>query len=162
MNARGTAPAKSGTMGVQSAMPAEQRCGVDSCEERRVAAFRNENLCCDHFLGRCYEFLEGIDPNRDFASNGGQKPEETKKLIEECAQRTLEVALGNRNLSNVQRARLLDILLWTSDVTIARQIREADKGNSPRTRKTSSIASAENEEKKWERQGTSLRTSLLW
>jgi hypothetical protein len=162
MNGRGTAPAKVGTMGEESAMPVEERCGVDSCEERRVAAFRDENLCCDHFLCRGYEFLERIDPNRDLSSNGGEKRAELKRLIEECAQRALEVALGSSNLSNLQRARLLDILLWTTDITIAGQLKNAGDRTFLKSQRTGSTTGAEAGANRWNAQGPSLRTSLLW
>jgi len=162
MSGRGTAPAKSGILEEQSAMPVEQLCGMDRCEERRVTAFRDENLCCNHFLGRCYEFLERIDPNRDLASNGGQRRAEVKKAIEECAQRALEVALGNPSLNNVQRAKLLDILLWTSDITIAAHAQKASNGDFLKRREAPSPAVTEKSEKKWDPQGSSLRTSLLW
>ena len=162
MNGRGTAPAKSGTPGEQSAMPVEQLCGVDSCQERRATSFCAENLCCNHFLGRCYEFLERIDPNRDLASNGKQRRTELKKLMEECAQRALEVALGNSNLNNMQRAKLLDILLWTSEVTIAANAQKAGNGHFLKPCNPSSFTGGEKSEKKWKPQGTSMRTSLFW
>ena len=39
-----------------------------------------------------------------------------RAFIEECSQRALEVSLHYENLTNLERARLLDILLWASEL----------------------------------------------
>jgi len=39
-----------------------------------------------------------------------------RAFIEECSQTALEVSLHYKNLSNLERARLLDILLWASEL----------------------------------------------
>jgi len=39
-----------------------------------------------------------------------------RAFIEECSQKALEVSLQYENLSNLERARLLDILLWASEL----------------------------------------------
>jgi hypothetical protein len=37
--------------------------------------------------------------------------------LDECAQRALEISLSEIEMNNLDRARLLDILLWSGDVT---------------------------------------------
>lgn len=52
--------------------------------------------------------------------------EEAKHAVEECSRRVLEVSLGTSGLSNLQRARLLDILLWASDISSGAHSRRRD------------------------------------
>ncbi len=39
-----------------------------------------------------------------------------RAFIEECSQKALEISLHYENLTNLERARLLDILLWASEL----------------------------------------------
>jgi hypothetical protein len=43
--------------------------------------------------------------------------QDAKELVEECSRRAMKVSLGTHGLDNLQRARLLDILLWASDIS---------------------------------------------
>ena len=47
--------------------------------------------------------------------------------LEECARRALEISLGPLALNNLDRARLLDIVLWSGDLTteLRRKLRGA-------------------------------------
>jgi hypothetical protein len=79
-----------------------------------VAALGSEAFCLDHFCTRCYEILDGIDRLRESdesACSGKQQ-----FLADECARRALDICMSGRTLSNLERARLLDILLWCGDV----------------------------------------------
>ena len=117
MTGSGTATAKLENMGDQGAMRAEKSCGVDTCQRLRVAALGAENLCCDHFLARCYELLRTIDPETTMTAFPSAPPAEIRQTMEECSRRALEVSLGTPGLNNLQRARLLDILLWAGDIS---------------------------------------------
>lgn len=115
MMGRGTATARLGIMGEQRALSVQQFCGADSCQGLRVVTLGDENLCCDHFLSRCYDFFERID-GKSGMSAAHPLAAKTKELVEDYSRRALEVSLGAAGLSNLQRARLLDILLWASDL----------------------------------------------
>ena len=103
-------------MGDQRALSIEQFCGVDSCQGLRVVTLGDENLCCDHFLSRCYDFLERVDPQSGVNGTANPLSSQSRELVEWYSRRALEVSLGTTGLNNLQRARLLDILLWASDV----------------------------------------------
>ncbi len=118
MTGSGTATARLGAMGDQSAQCGKEFCGTDSCQRVRVATLGDENLCCDHFLSRCYELLERFDATSGVTESAALSQKD-KELVEECSRRALEVSLTIEGLSNLQRARLLDILLWASDITAA-------------------------------------------
>jgi len=92
-------------------------CAVGCCEGAAVATLAQQDFCVNHFIGLCYENLERIDPR-------GQKPHRLLPLeipalrafIEECSRRALEVAIRSEDLDNLQRGRLLDILLWAGEL----------------------------------------------
>jgi len=51
---------------------------------------------------------ESLEPRVDLAA--------MRAFIEDCSQKALEVCLQSENLTNLERARLLDILLWASEL----------------------------------------------
>ena len=95
---------------------AEHKCSDGACHSAAATCLDQQTLCLNHFLLRCYAKLEAVDPR-------GQKSREERvdlaamrAFIEECSQRALEVSLHCENLTNLERARLLDILLWASEL----------------------------------------------
>ena len=102
-------------------VPMEQpaSCSRMKCSSLAVTSLGEEHLCFDHFCGRCYELLErgnNLLPQSvgDFAALAA-----LLYRLDECAQRALEISLSEMELNNLDRARLLDILLWSGDVTTA-------------------------------------------
>ncbi len=95
---------------------AERNCCEGACDNAAATSLDQQALCLNHFLLRCYTKLEAVDPR-------GQKSREERvdlasmrAFIEECSNRALEVSLQSENLTNLERARLLDILLWASEL----------------------------------------------
>lgn len=94
----------------------ERSCNVDSCASAAIAALDHQDLCLNHFLLRCYERLESLDPRgRQFCSEPLDAPG-MRAFIEECSRKALDVSLHSENLSNLERGRLLDILLWAGEL----------------------------------------------
>jgi hypothetical protein len=95
---------------------AERNCSEGACHSAAVTSLDQQTLCLNHFLLRCYAKLEAVDPR-------GQKSREQRvdlasmrAFIEECSQKALEISLHHETLTNLERARLLDILLWASEL----------------------------------------------
>lgn len=95
---------------------AERNCSEDACQSAAATSLDQQAFCLNHFLLRCYAKLEALDPR-------GQKSREDRvdlaamrAFIEECSRKALEVSLHRENLTNLERARLLDILLWASEL----------------------------------------------
>lgn len=93
-------------------------CAVDFCEGAAVASLAQQDFCLNHFIDLCYENLQRIDPR---TQKIGRLPLELPTLrafIEECSRRALEVALHceDEDIDNLQRGRLLDILLWAGEL----------------------------------------------
>ena len=102
-------------MGESRAMPVHKPCLFASCQEPAITAIGDKDLCCDHFVGRCYEVLEQIDTERTRNSSDPMQAAALKKSVNNCLQGALEVALRPITLSNLQKARLLDIMLWAGE-----------------------------------------------
>jgi len=85
------------------------------CSRPVVVTFRAEALCLDHFCARCYEFLDSIE--RCPHSPTPASAVENVLMADECARRALGICMSETVLNNLERARLLDILLWCGDVS---------------------------------------------
>ena len=104
-----------GELGDRRAMHLHKPCRYAACVEHGVTALGDEDLCCDHFVLRSYEFLEQVDAER--ARYGGECFYTTalKNAVNSCLQGALEVSLRSESLNNLQKARLLDIMLWAGE-----------------------------------------------
>jgi hypothetical protein len=102
--------------GTMASMHRERICCVASCKGAPVTELDHQALCLNHFLLRCYDKLEGLDPRgRRFCSETLDAPA-MRAFIEECSRKALDVSLHSDDLTNLQRGRLLDILLWASEL----------------------------------------------
>lgn len=101
--------------GKWGAMYDSKSCDRDGCTQAVVTAFRAENFCLEHFCSRCYQLLERID-QRDSKDT---ITVEHALLADECARRVIDICMRADILNNLDRARLLDILLWCGDISAA-------------------------------------------
>jgi hypothetical protein len=103
-------------LGGMDTMLGKRNCRVDSCRSAATTSLDHQALCLNHFLQRCYARLEGLDPRgRKFTA----EPVDVaamRAFIEECSRKALDVSLQSQNLTNLQRGRLLDILLWAGEL----------------------------------------------
>jgi hypothetical protein len=103
-------------LGAISTMFEEKICAVDFCEGAAVASLAQQDFCLNHFIDLCYENLQRIDPRGQKQDRVNLDPALLRAFIEECSRRALEVALHCDNIDNLQRGRLLDILLWAGEL----------------------------------------------
>jgi hypothetical protein len=76
----------------------------------------HQALCLNHFLSRCYEKLENLEPRGRKFSCEPDDLASMRAFIEECSRKALDISLHSKNLTNLQRGRLLDILLWAGEL----------------------------------------------
>lgn len=105
-------------MGEMDTMFGERNCGMDPCYRASVVSLAQQDLCLTHFLSRCYEHLERLDPRVRHAERGSFDAAGSKALVDECSRKALDVSLQCRDISNLERGRLLDILLWAGELFI--------------------------------------------
>jgi hypothetical protein len=93
-----------------------QPCGRSGCSEPGVATFGAGTLCREHFLVACYETLGRMDRGLGLRARGATEAREAKRVADECVQGVLDVSLNAAELSNRQKARLLDVLIRACDI----------------------------------------------
>ena len=101
----------------------KRNCSVNSCSDAAVASLVQQDLCLNHFLCRCYETLERLEPIGARVEYHPADLESRKAFVEECSREALRVGLHGEDLCNLQRGRLLDILLWAGDLFVALRTR---------------------------------------
>jgi hypothetical protein len=129
-------------LGGVDTMLGKRNCGVGSCGSAAITTLDRKVLCLNHFLSRCYEKLEGLDPRTRKFSTEPVDMASMRAFIEECSRKALDVSLQSKNLNNLQRGRLLDILLWAGELflllraprlTLAESIASSDEQLAART-----------------------------
>jgi hypothetical protein len=83
-----------------------------------MATLAQQDFCVDHFIGLCYENLRRIDPRGQREGRMTLGIPAKRAFVEECSRRALDVAMHCEHLDNLQRGRLLDILLWAGELFI--------------------------------------------
>jgi len=101
----------------------KRNCSVNSCSDAAVASLVQQDLCLNHFLCLCYETLERLEPIGARVEYPAADLESRKAFVEECSREALRVGLHGEDLCNLQRGRLLDILLWAGDLFVALRTR---------------------------------------
>lgn len=94
----------------------QKDCSVAFCEAVALISLGQKPLCLTHFIVRCYEWLDYLDPLIRGRICARSERNRVRALLEECSNRTLLVSLRCEDLTNLERSRLLDILLLSSDL----------------------------------------------
>jgi hypothetical protein len=94
----------------------QRNCCDDACGCAAITSLDQKNYCLNHFLRRCYERLDEVDPRNRKFREAPLDLAAMRAFIEECSRRALDVSLQSENLDNLQRGRLLDILLWAGEL----------------------------------------------
>jgi hypothetical protein len=88
------------------------RCSHPECANTRVSALEARQLCMSDFISACYRKLDELgDLIRQAAP-----PHSIRPFLVECASQAVSQALRVQDLSNQERAQLLDILLSAGDL----------------------------------------------
>lgn len=115
-------------------MQTSAACSFAGCSRPVVTIFRYESLCLDHFCSKSYEFLDSVDEHLQSSTADPSCTTEQLRVADECARKALDICLSKMILNNLERARLLDILLWSGDIVScsqnsgSRQPATGDKG----------------------------------
>jgi hypothetical protein len=91
-------------------------CSLQSCAKGAAVVLRERSLCLEHYFEWCYRRLEELESQVRRKAIDVGKDAELRAHIEDCSNRTLAVSLQHEPLTNQDRSRLLDILLWSGDL----------------------------------------------
>ena len=102
--------------GIMDILKNKESCKAVSCVKPAVISLATRELCLDHFFFSCYERLDTLEPMVRSRALDATEVQAIRGLLEECSNRTLLVCLRHECLTNLDRSRLLDILLLCGDL----------------------------------------------
>jgi hypothetical protein len=109
-------PASSGNF--EPSNPALGGCAQRECPHRAVLSFDSLSLCTAHLLSYCYsrlEAFEALECSKKLSAETGVH-NAVAGFLDECASKLAIFLVDCIDLHNLERARLLDILLWANEL----------------------------------------------
>jgi hypothetical protein len=91
-------------------------CSRVGCSRTSEATLEGKHFCRRHFIETCYMRLDKIAGQIRQKELQGCTPEPILSFLSECTRQVASNALCTRQLNNLERARLLDILLFACDL----------------------------------------------
>jgi hypothetical protein len=96
----------------------KRECSGNLCDKSAVVVLEERTLCLDHFFERCFERLDKLEPKIRRRLVGAEDKAAAQAILEECSSGALLVSLRHEALSNLDRSRLLEILLLCGDLRL--------------------------------------------
>jgi hypothetical protein len=93
-------------------------CDSAECTQHAVSWIDFRFLCVTHLVSHCYDRLEEYEragSGHKTANHDGKLPP-ASSFLEDCPARIASLLITHTNLENLERARLLDILLWANEL----------------------------------------------
>jgi hypothetical protein len=91
-------------------------CVAEKCTETAVASLDGLALCRPHFLAVAYQRLESMNEQMREPNFHANSPDLSTGLLEQCMREATNIACAAELPSNLERAQILDILLWASEL----------------------------------------------
>jgi hypothetical protein len=91
-------------------------CKASGCANSAVVGPAGQNVCLEHFFSNCYEELEKLEPLVRGRWLAATEVDAFSAVLEECSRRAIFICFRNEPLSNLDRSRLLEILLSCRDI----------------------------------------------
>ncbi len=97
-------------------MKISEHCSAADCQRPAAATLAMRALCREHFVVACYKELEGATRRLHETSFSEPSAEALRQFLEECTRQVTDIAQSADDLDNLGRARLLDIVMWASEL----------------------------------------------
>jgi hypothetical protein len=94
------------------------KCASEACVEASVASLDELQVCRAHFLTGAYRHLESISAQISEPQFHSQHGELASRFLEQCMREATNIACAAELLNNLERAQILDILLWASELYV--------------------------------------------
>lgn len=91
-------------------------CKAFGCANSAVVGPPGRDVCLEHFFSNSYEQLEKLEPLVQSRWLAMTEVEAVSAVLEECSRRAIFICFRNEPLSNLDRSRLLEILLSCRDI----------------------------------------------
>jgi hypothetical protein len=93
-----------------------EHCSAKGCERGGISFIDGNALCRSHFIDVCYTRLERYEELRVAHSLGVTDAESMRRFINECSRQADEIEQHASDLDNLERAKLVDIILSASEL----------------------------------------------
>jgi hypothetical protein len=93
-----------------------EQCDVKGCDQAALATLEGEALCRGHFISVCYAQLERYEEMQKAHRLSVSDAESVRRFINECSRQADEIEHTTKDLDNLDRARLLHIILWANEL----------------------------------------------
>jgi hypothetical protein len=93
-----------------------EHCTESGCAEAAIVLIAANWLCNQHFIQRSYQQLETISAGMHESAFQENNAEESARRLEECMRGAADIACSSVLPSNLDRARVIDVLLWASEL----------------------------------------------
>jgi len=97
--------------------------------------------CLPHFIEHCYEALRRCKPSQ-FPSPDSAAFESENRFLEECAEQAALLVCPLRGFDNLDRARLFDIFLWASELSVRRAVFAPSRAEESQASRRASVGGA--------------------
>jgi hypothetical protein len=91
-------------------------CSCSGCGQASEGCLDGEALCRAHFISSCYQRLDAYDEMRKGPGLSITDSESVRRFIHDCTRSADEIEHHARNLDNLDRAKLLHIILYASEL----------------------------------------------
>src|ERR1700674_5828675 len=97
-------------------MTITQLCSVADCGQPRAASLDGEAFCRGHFISVCYARLDQYEEIRTGPGLSATDTESVRRFVHECTRFADEMEHEAKDLDNLDRAKLLHIILSASEL----------------------------------------------
>jgi hypothetical protein len=92
------------------------KCSLADCDQAPEGYLGGEVLCREHFISQCYMKLDTFDELRKGPGLSVSDSEAVRRFIQDCTRSADDIEHQARNLDNLDRAKLLHIILYASEL----------------------------------------------
>jgi hypothetical protein len=93
------------------------RCDFQDCSQSAILRLDRQRYCLDHLVAHCLERLEACQQQIcRYAAPADDTVTSNDYFLEECTSKIAGFLIGRPGLQNIDRARLLDVLLWAAEL----------------------------------------------
>ncbi len=97
-------------------MTTAHKCGIGKCAQAVVASLDGGAFCREHFILVCYKRLDDYEALRKGPGLMAAGTESVRRFIHECTRAADHIEHTARDLDNLERAKLLHIILSASEL----------------------------------------------
>src|SRR5579862_6608098 len=94
----------------------QERCSAEGCVETAAVAMDERRFCRAHFLAYSYRSLEATAAQFQQPQFHELHADAASRFLEECMRQAAEIACAPVVPGNFERAQVLDVLLWASEL----------------------------------------------